>query len=55
MSASEPIAARRPVFPVNLTAAFTFGPMDPAANWSPASSSGVTSPSFRCSGVPQFT
>ena len=32
MSASEPIAARLPVFVVKRAAASTFGPMDPAAN-----------------------
>ena len=32
MSASEPIAARFPVFAVKRVAASTLGPMDPAAN-----------------------
>ena len=32
MSASEPIAARLPVFVVKRVAASTLGPMDPAAN-----------------------
>src|SRR6185503_5133577 len=53
ISASEPITARLPVTETNSRAAWTLGPMDPAANSRPARSSGVTRSRWRWFGAPQ--